>query len=290
MFQLTSSDDFWLDEDIFVRKGYELKSWNTKADGSGTSYKVDDKIPATEDITLYAQWKGIVKVSISSIYAVLSELDDNASNNVEYFKKSTQPPANGIKLAYFDDEKTCPLWYDEESRTLFYYLKEGFVLKMPEFSGTFFANLPNIKEIALSDFDTSKVTVMVGTFDRCSALESLDLSKFDTSKVTVMVGMFCRCSALESLDLSSFDTSNVTDMSAMFGGCGNLTTIYVKEGTDWSTADKISNSTNMFTDCKSLSGGAGTVYSDQNQKNKTYARVDGGTAAPGYFTVKPAVE
>ena len=331
------------DKDIFVRKGYELVSWNTKADGTGTSYKVDDKIPTTEDITLYAQWKGIVKVrSIISISVVLSELDDNASENVEYFTKSPQPPAGEIKLAYLDDEKTCPLWYDEKSKTLFYYLEEGFVLKMPEFSGTFFGYLPNIKEIALSDFDTSNVTDMnsmfmgcpalksldLSSFDTsnvtdmsymfadchsltsldlrkfdtskvtdmnsmffcCNFLESLDLSKFDTSKVTVMNSMFTGCSSLKSLDLSKFDTSNVTDMSYMFSNCFALTTIYVKGGTDWSSSTKISESNKMFNDCEELVGGSGTAYNSE-KIDKTYARVDGGTEAPGYFTVKkPAVE
>lgn len=286
---LYTFDDFRLDEDIFIRKGYELVSWNTKADGTGTSYKVDDKIPVTEDITLYAQWKGIVKVSISSINAVLSELDDNASENVEYFKKSPQPPAGEIKLAYLDDEKNCPLWYDEKSKTLFYYLKEGFVLKMPEFSGNFFANLPNIKEIELSDFDTSNVTSMAGMFSYCKSLENLDLSRFDTKKVTAMLGMFDRCSALKSLDLSKFDTSNVAIMPFMFADCGNLTTIYVESGTDWSSSTKLSDSTGMFKNCEKLAGGAGTAYNSE-KIDKTYARVDGGTAAPGYFTVKPAVE
>ena len=303
-------------KDIFIRKGYKLVSWNTKADGTGTSYKVDDKIPATEDITLYAQWKGIVKVSISSINAVLSELDDTASENVEYFTKSPQSPAKGIRLAYFDAEKTCPLWYDEESKTLFYYLEKDFVLKMPKNSKGFFANLPHIREIELSDFDTSKVsdmslmfygcyalesldlskfdmsevTDMSYMFSCCYALESLDLSKFDTSKVTDMSYMFSCCYALESLDLSSFKTPNVTDMSDMFSYCLALTTIYVESGTDWSSSTNLSDSTNMFKNCKKLAGGAETKYSEENPQDVTYARVDGGTKAPGYFTVKTVVE
>ncbi|MDY6397135.1 MAG: leucine-rich repeat protein, partial [Treponema sp.] len=211
-----------LPKDIFVRKGYEL-SWNTKADGTGTSYKVDDKIPATEDITLYAQWKVDVEVDvIKTISQVYEELGFTDMEELEYFKKSTQPPAKGIRLAYFDDEKTCPLWYDEESKTLFYYLKEGFVLKMPKKSEGFFAKLPYIKEIELSDFDTSNVTYMSWMFSGCSALESLDLSKFDTSNVTDMIWMFSGCSALESLDLSSFDTKKVTIMVGMFDSCSAL--------------------------------------------------------------------
>jgi len=245
---LYSSDDFRLDEDIFVRKGYKLACWNTKADGTGASYKVDDKIPPTDDITLYAQWKGIVKVSISSINAVLSEFDGSASENVEYFTKSPQPPAGEIKLAYFDAEKTCPLWYDEESKTLFYYLEKDFVLKMPEFSGSFFANLPNIKEIVLSDFDTSNVTDMGYMFSCCYALKSLDLSKFDTSKVTGMINMFYGCYALKSLDLSKFDTSNVTDMNSMFSECKSLTSLDLSKF----NTSKVRGMIAMFSGCSSL--------------------------------------
>ena len=39
----------------------------------------------------------------------------------------------------------------------------------------------------------------------------------------------------------------------------------------------------MFKDCTKLIGGAGTVF-DNSVTDATYARVDGGTSAPGYFT------
>lgn len=41
----------------------------------------------------------------------------------------------------------------------------------------------------------------------------------------------------------------------------------------------------MFYECNSLVGGAGTVY-DGTKIDKTYARIDGGTSSPGYFTRK----
>ena len=41
----------------------------------------------------------------------------------------------------------------------------------------------------------------------------------------------------------------------------------------------------MFTGCTSLVGGQGTVY-DSTKVDKTYARIDGGTSSPGYFTLK----
>ncbi|SHH69164.1 Listeria/Bacterioides repeat-containing protein [Anaerosphaera aminiphila DSM 21120] len=39
------------------KTGYTFKGWNTKADGSGTSYKVGDKFKITANTTLYAQWE-----------------------------------------------------------------------------------------------------------------------------------------------------------------------------------------------------------------------------------------
>ena len=41
----------------FTRSGYTFTGWNTKADGSGTSYTDNQSITLSQDITLYAQWK-----------------------------------------------------------------------------------------------------------------------------------------------------------------------------------------------------------------------------------------
>lgn len=84
------------------------------------------------------------------------------------------------------------------------------------------------------------------------------------------------------LDLSSFDTRRVYDMCYMFKGCESLTTIYVE--TNWITANA-TKSIYMFLDCELLVGGAGTTY-DSTKTDKTYARIDGGESAPGYFTLK----
>ncbi len=143
-----------------------------------------------------------------------------------------------------------------------------------------FSDCSSLTRLDLSSFNTSNVTDMYWMFSGCSSLTSLDVSNFNTSNVTSMWYMFKKCSSLPSLDLSSFNTSNVTDMGEMFFGCSALEAIYV--GEKWSTKD-VTNSEGMFTGCTKLVGGMGTAYSSAHT-DATYARIDGGTKAPGYFT------
>ena len=53
----SGSEVIVLDSGDLSREGYTFEGWNTKADGSGTSYKSEDIFSITEDTTLYAQWK-----------------------------------------------------------------------------------------------------------------------------------------------------------------------------------------------------------------------------------------
>jgi surface protein len=131
----------------------------------------------------------------------------------------------------------------------------------------------------LGNLNTAIMTDMQSMFFSCSALTMLDLSSFNTSKVTSMNGMFLGCNKLEVVDISSFDISNVTDLYMMFSGCSKLKTIYCSN--DWSTSS--ARSDYMFSVCNSLVGGKGTVF-DGKVIDNTYARPDGGTDAPGYFT------
>ena len=145
-----------------------------------------------------------------------------------------------------------------------------------------FNSCSGLTSIDVSGFNTENVTNMSLMFSRCNSLTSIDVSGFNTSKVTDMTAMFQDCFGLTSLDVSGFNTENVTDMNLMFLGCTSLTTIYVGEG--WST-EKISpeGGTEIFLDCTSLVGGAGTTF-DANHIDVEYAHIDGGTSNPGYLT------
>ena len=83
------------------------------------------------------------------------------------------------------------------------------------------------------------------------------------------------------VDLTSFNISNVYNMAFMFGSCKDLTTICCYD--DWSGTS--ANTECMFDECSSLVGGMGTTY-NPNIEDATYARPDGGTDAPGYFTAE----
>ena len=145
--------------------------------------------------------------------------------------------------------------------------------------GMFFGNQATTLDV--SNFDTSNVTNMYGMFSDSKAT-TLDVSNFDTSNVTDMSWMFSRSQAT-TIDLSSFDTSKVTNMSYMFYKATNLKTIY---GSSKFVTTAVTDSTDMFSDCTALVGGAGTKY-NSSYVGKTYARIDGGTSNPGYFTSIP---
>ena len=132
----------------------------------------------------------------------------------------------------------------------------------------------------LNSFNTSSVTMMASMF-AYSKITTLDLSNFDTSNVTSTQTMFDSSNAVE-LDLSNFDASKVTNMQFMFGDSSNLRKIYVSDKFILNDTDGHLG-TNMFKACKSIIGGNGTLY-DSTHTNGEYARIDGGTSNPGYFT------
>lgn len=148
--------------------------------------------------------------------------------------------------------------------------------------GAMFSYCTSLCALDLTNFDTSQVTDMRSMFSGCSSLSSIDLTNFNTTLVTDISDMFYECSSLKLLDLSSFDVSNVTKIYGMFEYCDSIETIFVNN--KWSLGSVTSGSS-VFYRCKSLVGGAGTVY-NSSHTDYTYAHVDGGVSNPGYFTLK----
>ena len=139
--------------------------------------------------------------------------------------------------------------------------------------------------IDLRGIDTSNVTDMRGMFSFSQVKTILGLENFDTRNVTNMYAMFYMAK-IGTIDLSSFDTSKVTNMGHMFEFNTNLTTIYAS---DKFVTDKLENTIALFGASSKLIGGAGTKF-DSSKTDKSYARIDGGTSNPGYFTPKTRSE
>ena len=141
-----------------------------------------------------------------------------------------------------------------------------------------------VKQVAFHhSFADVRPTSTYHWFYEMRNLESIVGMRFlNTSEVTRMDGMFYRCYKLTVLELGSFNTAKVTDMSDMFRSCSALQSIYARES--WTMTDMaLTSSHNIFKDCNSLVGGKGTAY-DANHVDGAYARIDGGTDNPGYFT------
>ncbi len=142
-----------------------------------------------------------------------------------------------------------------------------------------FASL-QIEEIkGLDKLNTSKVIDMQYMFHGVH-IPTLTLTNFNTSNVTNMDFMFS-LSETKIIDVSSFDTSKVTSMWGMFSS-SYITTIYASESFNVTNV----SDAGIFIESYNLKGGAGTVWKSSNPDDKTYAHIDGGTANPGYFTLK----
>jgi surface protein len=87
-------------------------------------------------------------------------------------------------------------------------------------------------------------------------------------------------STVYSLDLGCFNTGKVTDMSGMFENCTNLEHVYVSRQF---VVTGVPEESILFSGCQGLSGEAGTEFSSEKD-TAVYARIDGGEAAPGYFS------
>ena len=207
-----------------------------------------------------------------------------------YFARIDRGPS---EPGYLTDVSTRQAYavYTEENTTLTFYYDH---LRDSRTGTTYDLNLNNnyprwtsngtyenvTKVVFDSSFAGARPTTTYAWFYGMENLTNITgMSYLNTSKVTNMNQMFYYCSSLKSLDICHFNTSEVTDMGYMFMLCNNLQTIYVGNG--WNTA-KVTQSTNMFSNCTSLKGCKGTTY-NASHIEADYAHIDG-EGGPGYFT------
>lgn len=104
----------------------------------------------------------------------------------------------------------------------------GFVFKNTRSYNTLFTDCDSLRSI---NFSNGKI---IGNAERLFSVELLkeiNLSDVDTSEATDLSFLFGGCKSLKSLDLSSFNTANVSAMIGMFGGCDSLINLNISNFT-----------------------------------------------------------
>ena len=202
---------------------------------------------------------------------------DGGVENPGYFTKSGEPAfvpmfayalvKDGTATFFYSEEKpfnALPLRIEQDDANWTSSIRSS--IKKVVFDESF----KDYKPVKLSYWFNS-----MGNLTEISGMENLN-----TENVEYMSAMFQFSKNLTSIDLSGFNTAKVTDMTRLFYGCENLESIFV--GDNWSTAS-VTKSSGMFDDCTKLYGGKGTAY-NADITDATYAKIDGGKDAPGYFT------
>lgn len=111
-----------------------------------------------------------------------------------------------------------------------------------------------IKELDLSNLDTSICNNMQGMFGGCTYLKNINLSNVDTHLVSTMAAMFANCKSLQKLDISSFTSEKLTNNINMLNGCSNLSTLIINN-------NKLFKMTNVsMVSNTPIASGTGYVY------------------------------
>ena len=167
--------------------------------------------------------------TVSEVYSDIENYD---------FKISYETSPTGVGNA--------PWW---NHRADIFSVKVVDVIKPKNMCGWFFY-FANVTSIDLGPIDTSEVTSLFGTFDRCFSLKTLNVSMMNTSKVTSMDCAFFCDGELTKLDLSGWDFSKVVNISRMFYDCKKLGTLSMPSSPNF--VSHITSFIYMFNGCTNL--------------------------------------
>ena len=201
----------YLAGNTFTNTNMEFKEWNTKADGTGTSYydgqSVKNLLDAAGTVTLYAQWslnytqfdKG---ATVNAAFISLA----GGAENVHAIKRATALASSGTKVVSIADSKyPVYAWYNSGDHTIYWYSQSATVFSNKDMAGMF-AGFTKMAEWSASGFDTSQTTNMNSVFAKDSSLAKIDISTWNTRAASLYTSVFDGCSALSEVSVGSDTT------------------------------------------------------------------------------------
>ena len=114
-----------------TRKGYDFLGWNTKADGTGDSYKSGDELTFVdngnggESVTLYAQWKG---KEYKLTFKIKEDPDFKEDVKLNFTSKTVVYGEKVGQFPYATRKDHILVWYDKDGKRVnseTVYLVEG---------------------------------------------------------------------------------------------------------------------------------------------------------------------
>ena len=166
-----------------------------------------------------------------------------------YSTSSTPTLSKGTLTLVDEDEHIWDLTYENEDWTSVLAGPSPSREKIVEIMGSNSSGVTNIDGAfsqlrikKVSQFDTSNVTSMRGTFYNSTHIEEIPL--LDTSKVKDMYWAFWACKSLK--EMPAINTSNVSEMEGAFRYCESMSSFPVLD------TSNVSSMESTFADCSGL--------------------------------------
>lgn len=170
-----------LSANIFTKENQHFVEWNTKADGSGTSYKNEAEVYSLagpdESITLYAQWAddkytinynantGTGKMDSETVKCADSvNLAENTFKKTGYTFSGWNTKANGTGVSYEDGQEVKSLALNEQEITLYAQWKANTYSVV--FNGNGFTNTDERMLNQTFTYDDEKKALSTNKFER----------------------------------------------------------------------------------------------------------------------------
>lgn len=295
------------DRDKYIFSSESFRPWNSQRT-SVTSVEIGEEISPPSMAYWFYMFNNCTSMDLSNI-----DTSDTTSMSNTFAYCSILP---SIDVSSFDTGNVTGVKYMfVNCRSLTTLDLSNFDTSKVTLFGSMFNGCSALTSVNVSSFDTSSATDMSFMFNDCSALTTLDTSNFNMSNVTTATQMFTNCSALTSISLANANTSSITNLKQAFYGCSactqidlsgilstalledvyylfyncrELVTVFASNGFDVTHIAGYDKYASLFYNTLKLVGGAGTTWNSSNASNTAYAKIDGGTADPGYFTLKSA--